>query len=82
MDFLPPSQQQHLLFKNNPQRAADLNAGHAIHPNQLGRAIGTPQIDLGMTITENVNMGRLVIVNKDDHTQPVSAKHSDHYERQ
>jgi hypothetical protein len=79
MDFLPPSQQQRLLFKNNPHRAADLNTGHAIHPNQFGRAIGTSQIDLGMTITENVNMGRLMIVNKDDHTQPVSAKHSDHY---
>jgi hypothetical protein len=32
-----------------------------------------------MTITENVNMGRLVIVNKDDHTQPGSAEHSDYY---
>jgi hypothetical protein len=41
MDFLPPSQQQRLLFKNNPHRAADLNTSHAIHPNQLWRAIGT-----------------------------------------
>jgi hypothetical protein len=82
MDFLPPSQQQRLLFKNNPHRAADINTGHAINPNHLRSAIGTSQIELGMTITENVNMGRLMIVNKDDHTQPVSAKHSDHYDRQ
>jgi hypothetical protein len=77
MDFLPTSEQDRLLLKDNPHRTADLNAGHAFDPNQLRIAIGASQIDLGMTVTEDVNMGRLVIVNKDDHAQTLSAKYSD-----
>jgi hypothetical protein len=67
-----------LLLKNNPHRTADLNAGHPFNPNQFGGGIGTPQIDLGMTVTKDVNMGRQMIVNKNDHAQAVSAKYSDH----
>jgi hypothetical protein len=78
MDLLPPSQQQHLLLKINPHSTADLNAGHTFDPNKFRGAIGTSQIDLGMTVTEDVNMGWLVIVDKDDHAQAMSAKYSDH----
>jgi len=78
MDFLPPSEQERLLLKDNPHSTADVNAGHALNPNQFWGTIGTAQIDLGMTVTEDVNMGRLVIVNKDDHAQALSAKNSDH----
>ncbi len=33
-----------------------------------------------MTVTEDVDMGRQVIVNEDDHAQAVSAKYSDHFD--
>ena len=35
-------------------------------PEQFGCAIGTYEIDLGLAVTEHVDMGRFVIIGKDD----------------
>jgi hypothetical protein len=78
MDILPPGQQQRLLLKNNPHSAADFSAGHAFSPDQFRCVVSAVQIDLGMAITENVDMGWQVIVYEDDHAQAVGAKYSDH----
>jgi hypothetical protein len=67
MDLLPSGQQQYLLLKNYPHGAADLGAGHTFSPDQFRGAISTVQIDLSMTVTEDVDVGRQVIVDEDDH---------------
>ena len=48
-----------------------------VGPDQLRKAIDSQQADLGLAATEDVDMGRLVIVDKDDHAQPVGTQHSD-----
>jgi hypothetical protein len=78
MDFLPPGQQERLLLDHDPHGAADLAAGHAIGPNQFGGSVGPEQIDPGVTITEDVDVSRLVIVDEDDHAQAVGTQDSDH----
>jgi hypothetical protein len=45
---------------------------------RLHPAIGTQQIDLGLTVTENMDVRRLVIVNENDDAQAVGTKHGDH----
>jgi hypothetical protein len=79
MNRLPSGQQQYLLLHNNPHRGADFGAGHTFHPNQLRSAIAAPQVDLGLTVTEDENMGRLMIVGEDNHPPAVGAKYGDNY---
>jgi hypothetical protein len=78
MDVLPPGQQRRLRLGNNPHGATNLAAGHAIGPDQLRRSARASQVDLGLTVTEYVDVGRVVIVNEDDHTQAFGAQNSDH----
>jgi hypothetical protein len=67
MDILPSGKEQHLLLDNETHGTADFAVSHAFSPDQFGCAVGTAQIDLGMTITEDVNVSWLVIINEDDH---------------
>src|SRR4051794_32503995 len=78
MDVLPPRKQQGLLRDNDPHGPANLGAGHALGPNQLGASVGAPQIDLGLTVTKDVHVRRLVIIDEDDHPQPTGKKNGDH----
>jgi adenosylmethionine-8-amino-7-oxononanoate aminotransferase len=78
MDILPSGKEQRLLLENEPHGTADFTAGHTFSPNQFGCAVGTKQINLGMTVTEDVDVSRLVIVNEDNHAQTMGAKHGDH----
>ena len=77
MNVLPPSQQQRLLLGNDPQSTADLAAGHAVGPDQFRRATGTEQVDLGLTVAEDMDVSRPMVVDEDDHAQAMSTKHSD-----
>lgn len=43
--------------------------------------MGAAQVDLGLAVTKDVNVGRLVVVGEDDHTQAVGTQHSDHANR-
>ena len=60
-------------FHNAPQ----LSVRHAVGPDQFGRAVGA-KIDLGLSVTEGVNMSRLVIVHENDDPYALGAKDSDH----
>ena len=46
--------------------AADLAAAHSVSPDQCRGTVGPEQVDLGLTVTEDVDMSRLVIVDEDD----------------
>jgi hypothetical protein len=78
MDILPPGQQHRLLFNHDPNRAADPGSGHAISPNQFRSSACSEQIDLGVTVTEDVHVSRLVIVDEDDNAQAVGMQDGDH----
>ena len=39
------------------------------------------EVDLGLAITEDVDVGRLVVVGEDDHRQAVGTQYSDHTNR-
>jgi hypothetical protein len=78
MNTLPSGQQQRLVLDYDPHRTADLAAGHAISPDQFGGSVGPEQIDPGVTVTEDVDMRRLVIVDEDDHAQAVGTQDGDH----
>jgi hypothetical protein len=67
-----------LLLDNDLHRAPDLPAGHSVRPNQFGPTIGTEEINLGLTVTEDMHVSRLVIVDEDDHAKTAGTKHGDH----
>jgi hypothetical protein len=67
MDVLPPGQQQRLLVNHDPHGLTNFAAGHALRPDQARGAAGTKQIDLGLTVTEDMVMSRVMVVNEDDH---------------
>jgi len=43
------------------------------------RTIGTHEVDLGLTVAEDLDMGRLVIVDEDNDPKPICTQHSDHW---
>jgi GTP-dependent phosphoenolpyruvate carboxykinase len=80
MDSLPTLEQQGLLFRHRPHRPADLGLRHVFRPEQHGRPAGPQQIDLGLPVTENMDMGRTVIVHEDDDLQSVGTKYGNNGE--
>ena len=65
------------MFENDPHRATHLAARHALGPDQVRRAVGTQQIDLGLTVTEDVDVRRRVIVDENDDAPAMGAKYGD-----
>ena len=49
-----------------------------IPPDQLRRAIGGREVDLGLAVTEHMNMGGLVVIEEDNDAQSVNSKDGDH----
>jgi hypothetical protein len=78
MNVPPPGQQYRPSLANDPHRATHLAARHTIGPDQVRRAIGTQRIDLGLTVTEDVDVRRRVIINENDDAQAMGAKDGDH----
>jgi hypothetical protein len=78
MNELPALDQQCLLLPNDFHGATDLGAVHAVGPNQDGSTIDATQINFRLTVTEDVNVRRSVIVREDDDTQAAGTKHGDH----
>ncbi len=60
--------------------APQLSTRHAVGPDQFRGAAGAAQIDLGLSIAEGVNVGRLVIVHEDDDPYALGAENSNHLE--
>lgn len=57
---------------------ADFGPAHAVSPNQFRDSAESQEIDLGVTVTENMDVGRLVIVEEDNHAQAEGTKHGNH----
>jgi hypothetical protein len=79
MDILPSHEKQLVLLCHHAHGAADFGTGHAVCPDKFGCAICPGQVDLGFTVTEDVDMGRFVIVDKNDHPQTMRANDSDQF---
>jgi hypothetical protein len=80
MDILPSGEQQRLLFDHNPYGAAHLAAVHALGRDQLGCTTSADEIDLGVTVPEDVDMRRFMVIDKDDDTETTSTDSGDHKE--
>lgn len=51
--------------------AGSFAAAHGVRQNQFRSAIGAAQIDLGLAVTEQMDVGRMVIVAEDHRAQAV-----------
>jgi len=66
------------VFGHDLHRASDIAAFHSLGPDQLRRAIGDREVDLGLAVTEHMNMGGLVVIEEDNDAQSVNSKDGDH----
>jgi len=80
MNFSPFGEEFLLVIDHDFHNAPQLSMRHAVGPDQFGRAIGAAKIDLGLSVTEGVNMSWLVIVHENDDPYALGAKDSDHLE--
>jgi hypothetical protein len=78
MDLLPAFQEKPAMVKSGLHRASDLGSFHAFDPNQLHIATGAHKIDLRLPVSEDMDMSRFMISDKNDDTQAKSAQDSDH----
>lgn len=67
-----------MLLDNDSHSAANLAAVHTVSSNQFRGAVSTEQIDLGLTVTEDVDVSRPVIVGEDNHAQALGTKHGNY----
>ena len=51
---------------------------HSVSPDQFGAAIDARQVDLGLTVTEEVDVSGRVVIDEGDDAQAVGTKHGDH----
>ena len=65
------------MLDNNLHGASDVAALHIGSPNQFRRPIRAHEVHLHLAITENVNMGRLMIVDENYEAQAVHTKDRD-----
>jgi hypothetical protein len=65
MNFPPSPQQGSLVRGDKLEGATYIAALHAFRPDQLRSTIWPDQVDLGVAVTEHVNMRRRVVVRKD-----------------
>ncbi len=72
MNLAPPLQQIALLLLDDAHRPPNAGAGHADSEHQLGIAIAAGEIDFGFAVTEHVDVGRLMVIDKDDDPQAVA----------
>jgi hypothetical protein len=78
MKFVPSLQQHHLSFRHDPQSLAQIASLEAVVPDQFGLPVRTGQIDLGVAITDHMDMRGLMVIHEDDEAQPGVAMHRDH----
>lgn len=53
--------------------ASDIAAFHSVDPDQLGHAIGGREIDLGLAVAEDMDMGGFVVIDEDDDAQSMGS---------
>jgi hypothetical protein len=77
MNLTPPFQQDSLLFLHEPHGASNFGPGHADDQDQFRGAVSAEEVDLRLTVTEYMHMGRLMVIDKDDNAQPPSTMNGD-----
>jgi hypothetical protein len=78
MNILPSLQKQIMVLANKLHRPAHFRTTHIVRPDKLRFSSHAKQTYFCFTVTKNMHMSRLVIVNEDDNTQSISPEHS-HY---
>jgi hypothetical protein len=77
MDF-PPSRQQSLApLDDDLHGAPNVASLHAIDPCQRRDALGSDQIDLRLSVAEDMDMSQLMVVHEGDEAQAMSAMGGD-----
>src|SRR5262249_43184140 len=69
MNLSPALQQRGLVRDYYFQSAPDFVALHAFSPNQGGIAVSSDEVDLGLSVTKDVNMRGLVVIGENDDPQ-------------
>lgn len=59
-------------------RAANLTSSHAFGPDQFRTSRSPQEIDLGLAVTKNVHVSRLVVIEIDDDAKAMSPMDRDH----
>jgi hypothetical protein len=76
---IPPARQQHcLLLDHDLHRLPNFGPGHAFGSDQFGGTACSGEIDLGLTITKDVDVSGHMIVHKYDHAQAVGSEYGNH----
>jgi hypothetical protein len=77
--YVSPSRKECFsVLSHNGHRAAHFVSLHIRRPDQLGRSAPTCQVDLGVPITEDMHVGRFVVIAEDNDAQPMRAMNGDH----
>jgi hypothetical protein len=78
MDFSPSRQEVFLLFGDEFHCAPYVISLHAFGPYQFRTTIPTDQVDLELAVTKDMDVRRLMTIQKNDDTQAVRAIDRDH----
>jgi hypothetical protein len=78
MDLPPSSQKVAASFCNEADRLTDFRALHSLDPDQLRPITRADEIDLRVTVAEDMHMSRFVVVEIDDDPQAVCSEYRDH----
>lgn len=78
MNLSPSGQKVVASLCNESNRLTDFRAFHSLDPDQLRPITGADEIDLRMTVAEDMHMGWFVVVEVDDDPQAVCSEYGDH----
>ena len=78
MDIPPSGQKVVASLCNEANRLTDFSTFHSLDPDQLGPITGADEIDLRVTVAEDMHMGRFVVVEIDNDSQAVCSEYGDH----
>lgn len=78
MDLPPSGQKVVASLCYEADRLTDFRTFHSLDPDQLRPITGADEIDLRVTVAEDMHMGRFVVVEIDDDPQAVCSEYGDH----
>jgi hypothetical protein len=78
MDFPPFGKELFLLVTNHLHSPAQIVRLHTLCPDKSRSPVWTDQVDLGLPVSKDVDMSRLVVVRENDDAQPIGSVDRDH----
>jgi hypothetical protein len=78
MEVLPPFEQAVAMVGDKRHRTPDLVSLHAIGSNQLGRSVRANEVDLGLSVPEDMDVSGFVIIEIDNDLKSMRAQDRHH----